>query len=172
MDLPTRIKSSLVLTEIWFPAYRPDELFDILKDRVQFSFKPNSIKDELIRIASVMAEGDARTGLEILRRAGKKASDKGLKQVTIEEVKEVAKESKRLKKSFFLSKLNEHQKVIYEILEKKRKMPSGLLYKEYRKLVERPIVSRAYRNYMKKIIGLGLVKAKGFGRWRSYEIII
>lgn len=172
MYLPTRIKSSLALTEIEFPAYKPDEIFDILKDRVQFSFKPNSLKDELIKIASIMAEGDARTGLEILRRAGKKAEDKGLKQVTIEEIKEAAKEARRFKKSFFLSKLNEHQKIICKILEKKRKMPSGLLYKEYCKLVSNPVVDRAYRNYMKRMVELGLIKSEGFGRWKSYEIVI
>lgn len=172
MNLPSRIKSSLALTEIEFPVYKPDELFDILKDRVQFSFKPNSIKDELIKIASVMAEGDARVGLEILRRAGKKADDKNLKKVTIEEIKQAAKEAKRFKTSFFLSKLNEHQKIIYEILGKKRRMPSGLLYKEYCKLAKNPVVDRAYRNYMKRMVELGLVKTEGFRRWKSYEIIV
>ncbi|MEM3590867.1 MAG: AAA family ATPase [Candidatus Bathyarchaeia archaeon] len=171
INLPSRIKSSLALTEIEFPAYKPDELYDILKDRVQFSFKPNSISNELIRIISVMAEGDARVGLEILRRAGKKAEDKGLSKVTIEEVKQAAKEARRLKASFFLSKLNEHQKIIYEILGKKKRMPSGLLYREYCKMVKNPVVDRAYRNYMKKMVDMGLVKVEGFGRWKVYEII-
>lgn len=172
INLPSRIKSSLALTEIEFPAYKPDELYDILKDRVQFSFKPNSISNELIKIISVMAEGDARVGLEILRRAGKKAEDKGLSKVTIEEVKQAAKEARRLKASFFLSKLNEHQKIIYEILGKKKRMPSGLLYREYCKMVKNPVVDRAYRNYMKKMVDMGLVKVEGFGRWKVYEIVV
>jgi Cdc6-like AAA superfamily ATPase len=58
--------------------------------------------------------------LEILRRAGKKAEDKGLKEVTIEEIKQAIKESKKTKVAFFTSKLNEHQKVIYEILGRKK----------------------------------------------------
>ena len=172
MHLPSRIKSSLVLTEIEFPAYKPDELFDILKDRVEFSLRPGSLKDELIRIACVASKGDARVGLEILRRAGKKAEDKGLKHVTIEEIKQAVKEARKTKISYIFSKLNEHQKIIYEILEKKRKMPSGLLYKEYCKLVSKPVVARAYRNYMKRMFKLGLVKAEGFGRWKNYEIVI
>jgi orc1/cdc6 family replication initiation protein len=171
INLPMRIKSGLALTEIEFPAYKPEELFDILKDRVEFSFRPNTIKDELIKIVSVMAEGDARVGLEILRRAGKKAEDKGLRKVTIEEVKQAAKEAKILKTSFFISKLNEHQKIIYEILGKKKRITSGELYKEYCKIVKSPVVDRAYRNYMKKMVELGLVKAEGSGRWKSYEII-
>jgi len=172
MNLPSRIKSSLALTEIEFPAYKPDELFDILKDRAEFSFRPNSISRELIKIASVMAEGDARVGLEILRRAGKKAEDKNLKKVTIEEIKQAAKEAKRFKTSYFTSKLNEHQRLIYEILEKKMKIASGELYKEYCKLVHQPVGDRAYRNYMRKMVDLGLVNDKGRGRWKFYEIVL
>jgi len=172
MNLPSRIKSSLALTEIEFPAYKPDELFDILKDRVQFSFKPNSIKDELVKIVSVTAEGDARVGLEILRRAGKKAEDKDLKRVTIEEIKQAVIEAKRLKSSYSASKLNEHQKIIYEILGKKKRMSSGLLYREYCRLTKNPVVNRAYRNYIKRMVELGLVKVEGKGRWKIYEIAI
>jgi len=171
VNLPSRIKSSLALTEIEFPAYKPDELFDILKDRVQFSFKPNSIEDELVKIVSVTAEGDARVGLEILRRAGKKAEDKNLKRVTIEEIKQAVIEARRLKSSYSASKLNEQQKIIYEILGKKKRMPSGLLYREYCRLTKNPVVNRAYRNYIKRMVELGLVKAEGFGRWKSYEVV-
>ena len=160
------------MTEIEFPGYKPEELFDILKDRVEYSFSPGSIKKELIRIASVAAEGDARVGLEILRRAGKKAEDKGLKEVTIEEIKQAIKEAKKTKVVFFTSKLNEHQKVIYEILGRKKRMASGMLYREYCKAVTNPVVDRAYRNYMIEMVKLGLVKVEGKGRWKVYEIVV
>jgi len=68
--------------------------------------------------------------------------------------------------------LNEHQRVIYEILEKRVKMPSGMLYKKYCGLVSKPVVARAYRNYMKKMVNLGLVNSKGNGRWKTYEMNI
>ena len=172
MNLDSRIRSSLALTEIRFPDYKTDEMYDILKDRVLFSFRSGTLKDELIRITALMSKGDARVGLETLRRAGRKAEDKGLRHVTIREIREASKEAKRLKKSYILSKLNEHQQVIYEILEKKMRMTSGELYKEYCKLVSKPVVARAYRNYMKKMVNLGLVEVLGSGRWRSYKIIV
>jgi len=93
-----------------------------------------------------------------------------LNHVTIKEMKEASREAKKLKKSYILSKLNEHQLVIYEILEKKMRMASGMLYKEYCKLVSKPVVTGAYRNYMKKMVDLGLVSTKGKGRWKTYEI--
>ena len=170
IDLASRIKSSLALTEIEFPVYKPEELFDILKDRVRFAFRPDTISRELIKIASIAAEGDARVGLEILRRAGRKAESRGLRKVTIEEIKQAIKEAKRLKKSYFLSKLNEYQKIIYRILLKRKSIPSGELYREYCKYVKNPVVDRAYRNYMKKMVKLGFVKADGKGRWKSYEV--
>ncbi|MCW4004573.1 MAG: hypothetical protein NWE95_11750 [Candidatus Bathyarchaeota archaeon] len=69
-----------------------------------------------------------------------------------------------------IDKLNEHQKVIYEILEKNRRMPACSLYGEYRPLTRAPVVDRAYRNYMQKMVKLGLIKSDGKGRWKSYEI--
>ena len=172
LHLDARIRSRLALTEINFPEYKPEELFDILEDRVQYSFRPGSLPKALIRATSLLAKGDARIGLEILRRAGRKAEDKGLRKVTLEEIREASKEARKLKKSYLLSKLNEHQRIIHEIIEKRGKMPSGLLYKEYCKLVKHPVVSRAYRNYMQKMVRLGLVKTEGYGRWKRYEIMV
>ena len=107
MDLVSRIKSSLALTEIEFPAYKPEELFDLMKDKVKFSFKPGTITKKLIRIASMAVERNTRIGLEILGRVGRKAESKGLK-VPIKEIKQAIREAEKLKKSYFLSKLNEH----------------------------------------------------------------
>ena len=123
------------------------------------------------RIAQ-FSKGNTTVALETLRRAGKKAEDKGLQHVTIKEVKEESREAKKLKKFYTLSKLNEHQRIIYEILEKVIKMPSGVLYKEYWRNVSKPVVPRAYRNYMKKMVDLGLVNAKGKRRWKIYEIVL
>ena len=68
--------------------------------------------------------------------------------------------------------LNQHQKLILEILRKKKKMPSGLLYKKYREFTLRPVVDRTYRQYMKKMVKAGLVRAEGKGRWKQYELVI
>jgi len=49
MNLPSRIKSSLALTEIEFPAYKPDELFDILRNRAYRNYMEHMIKLGLVR---------------------------------------------------------------------------------------------------------------------------
>lgn len=126
----------------------------------------------VISIEKSRPEWSRPAGLEILRRAGRKAENKGKEQVTIEEMKEAAKEARKFRKSPLLSRLNEHERIIHEILERKKKLPSGELYKEYCRLVARPVVDRAYRNYMKRMIECGLVKAEGLGRRKIYEIIV
>ncbi len=170
-NLASRIRSSLALMEIEFSPYKTDELYDIIRDRVEFAFRPGSLKNEFIKLASVAAQGDARTGLEIVRNAGKKAEIRYSDEVTIREIKEAITETNKLKTVFPINKLNEHQKIIYDILEKKRKLLSGLLYNEYRTSIQTPVVDRAYRNYMQRMVDLGLIKSEGKGRWKCYEII-
>jgi len=171
-NLTSRIKSSLALTEIEFPPYKTEELYDIIRDRVEFAFRPGSLKNEFIKLASVAARGDARTGLEIVRKAGKKAEVRYLNEVTMRELEETINETNKLKMVYPVDRLNEHQKAIYDILEKKRKLSSGLLYNEYCTLMKSPVVDRAYRNYMQRMVNLGLVRCEGKGRWKKYEIVM
>ena len=105
----------MTLSEIEFPKYSHSGLFDILKDRVEYSFKPRTLRTELIRLASAIAGGYARSGLEILRRAGRKAETRGKDHVTIEELKEAARESRKFRKPPLLLRLNEHERIIYEV---------------------------------------------------------
>jgi len=34
-----------------------------------------------------------------------------------------------------------------------------------------PVVDRAYRNYVRRMVNLGLIKCEGKGRWKCYKII-
>ncbi|MGH9922009.1 MAG: Cdc6/Cdc18 family protein [Nitrososphaerales archaeon] len=170
-DLDSRVKSSLLLKEIEFRPYSHQELFSILKDRIGFALRPTSISDDLLRTVSVIAKGDARVGLLTLKAAARNAQEKRLLLITIEEVKHAIKGAKILRLSYLLKKLNQHQRVIYEILKKKVRMASGRLYEEYSKVASEPVVDRAYRNYMKRMIELGLVRVEGSGRWKKYEIV-
>lgn len=168
-DLDNRIKSSLLFNEVEFKPYSQQELFDILKHRINFALRPRSINEELVRTISVMAKGDARVALLTLKAAAKNAETKGLQQITIDEIKQAIKGARRLRLSYLLKKLNQHQRMIYEILKKKNRIASGKLYEEYSKVVSEPVVDRAYRNYIKRMVELVLIKVEGSGRWKVYE---
>ncbi len=74
---------------------------------MSYSFRLGTLPVSLIRIASIAAKGDAKIGFEILRRAGKKAEEKGLRKVTVDETEEALKVAMKLRKSYLLSELNE-----------------------------------------------------------------
>jgi hypothetical protein len=51
-------------------------------------------------------------------------------------------------------------------------MDSGNLFNEYRKVMNGTITDRSYRNYMIRMVELGLVREMGSSRWKKYEIAI
>jgi Cdc6-like AAA superfamily ATPase len=110
--------------------------------------------------------------LEIVRKAGKKAETRYLNEVTMRELEETITETNKLKMVYPIDKLNEHQKLIYDILEKKQKVSSGMLHSEYCSLIKNPVVDRAYRNYVRRMVSLGLIKSEGKGRWKRYETVV
>jgi len=171
-DMDGRIKSRLFLEETEFKPYNREEILGILKDRVNFGFRPGTVSDSLLTIVSGLCNGDARIGLQTLRVAANEAELKGLNSITIEEIKAAARCTRKYRLSYLLRKLNDHQRIIYDILRKNRVMNSGKLFEEYCKLSKEIITDRSYRNYMQRMLELGLVREIGSGRWKKYEIVI
>jgi Cdc6-like AAA superfamily ATPase len=167
-----RIKSSLHLQEIEFRNYQPEEVRDILKDRIISGLTPKSITDEMIAEIANSCGGDARAGIQILKNAAVSSESKGLESITLDEIKTAASYARKYRLSYLIGKLNEHQKTIYEILRQNRVMDSGSLFNEYRKVVNGTITDRSYRNYMLRMVELGLVREIGASRWKKYEITV
>lgn len=127
----------------------------------------------MIKVAAQKADGDARSLLFTLKTAGRLAERSDRDKVQIEDIIEGIKEAKKLKKSYLLRKLNDEQKIIYGVLETKDKMYSGELFREFLKSLKKKVTQRMFRNHMKKISNLGLVKVLGGEeRYRKYELVI
>lgn len=171
-EIDHRIRSSLFLDEVEFKPYSKEEVLAILKERVSYGLRPDSVGDHLLSIVAAISSGDARVGLQTLKLAAKDAESRDLDRITLEEIKKAAKSARKYRLSYLLGKLNEHQRRIYEILKKCRTMSSGELFAEYRKASKENIVDRSYRNYMQKMEELGLVRESGSGRWKKYEIVV
>jgi len=74
--LDPRVKSSLGEENIIFPPYDAGELQDILKQRVEIAFKPDSIDSDVVPLCSALAaqeHGDARRALDLLRMSAELA---------------------------------------------------------------------------------------------------
>ena len=50
-------------------------------------------------------------------------------------------------------------------------MDSGNLFNEYKKKMNETVTDRCYRNYMTRMVELGLVRERSSSRWKKYEII-
>lgn len=167
-----RIRSSLHFHEIEFRPYGKDEIVTILKNRASEGLDKASLDDIILNEISNTCNGDARAGIQILRNAAMDAESSGLGSITLDKVMSAAKSTRKYRLSYLIRKLNDHQKTIYEILKEKKIMNSGSLFNEYRKITNQTVTSRSYRNYMKIMVDIGLVKETGSGRWKQYEIIL
>lgn len=171
-EIDHRIKSGLFLNEVQFKPYSREEILEILKDRVSYGFRLGAISENLLSIVAGMSDGDARVGLQTLKISAKDAESKDLETITIEDLKSAAKCARKYRLSYLLGKLNDHQRMIYEILRKCKTMNSGELFEKYQKASRQTVVDRSYRNYMQKMEELGLVRESGSGRWKRYAIIV
>lgn len=169
--MDSRIKSSMHLQEIEFQTYLTDEITDILKDRISLGVNEESVTDEIVSEIANSCGGDARAGIQILKNAAIDAESRGLESITINEVKLASGYARKYRLSYLLGKLNEHQKTIYELLKQNKTMDSGKLFNDYRKSINETVTDRSYRNYMMRMVELGLVREIGSGRWKKYEII-
>ncbi|MFB6117369.1 Cdc6/Cdc18 family protein [Halosegnis sp.] len=88
--LDPRVKSSLGEEEIVFPPYDATQLRDILQQRSEVAFKPDSLDDDVIPLCAAFAaqeHGDARRALDLLRTAGELAERDQTDEVNEEHVR-------------------------------------------------------------------------------------
>ena len=85
-NLDNSTLSTLQRNIIKFENYTNEQIFDILKYRVEISLKRNTLSDELIEMISdlVSMKGDIRYGLNLIWKAGKIAENKNLQSITSE----------------------------------------------------------------------------------------
>ncbi len=173
VGLDTRVKSSLSLEEIEFPAYKTEELIDILENRARHALSPGAVSRDLLRVIAHSSQGDARRAILLLRRAALAAESEGLEEITPGIVKRIVREESprdRLSVALSSAMSHPHQSVIVRILKEKGELSSGDLYREYSSRVENPLTERAYRNHMEELASKGIVVPVGSGRWRRYRL--
>ena len=117
-------------------------------------------RDVLARIAR-LADGDARTAITALRVAARKATQAGLSTIPARIVEEsilAAGEEVRRKT---ISKLNQHQWVIYEVLEREGSLIQKDLYERYSQADDDPVTLRYLRQkHLPKLEHYGLVETE------------
>lgn len=171
MDMDQRVKSSINAEGIEFPAYSDEDVFEIIRERAKYGLVPGAVKETILRMIARLSQGDARIAIETLRRAALIAEDNDRDGITADDVKKAFSSTRMLRKSEALKKLNDHEKTLYSLMEKHKKLGTKELWNKYEKAVSKPASQRSYRNYMNHLVRLGLVKATGELTGREYEFV-
>jgi len=178
-ELDPRSLSALYESELVFPSYYSDEIYEILKDRASKGFKKSIVGDDILHFIAASAAkegGDARLSLKILSKSGELAEEHGKDKITMEEAEEAVKIAESEIVYELISSLPEHQKlVLYSIVllaqsgGSYKKLTDGIdtylfsgeVYNRYKSIAEGlkrvPKSERWYRNYISELEMQGLI---------------
>ncbi|HDD46151.1 MAG TPA: cell division control protein Cdc6, partial [Candidatus Aenigmarchaeota archaeon] len=186
-NLDPRVKSSLSEEEIIFPSYNANELKDILIDRIEIAFHPDTVTPQAIAKCAALAaqeHGDARKALDLIRVAGEIAERSGDNKVTEKHV-DMAEKKLDIDKTFEILKTQPRQsQIVYfaiiKLIERGAKnILTGDVYDEYIKACERngirALTQRRVSDLISELEMIGMINCKviSLGRYgRTREIRI
>ena len=172
MQLGGRLQSRLQsAARIRFDRYSTDALVGILRDRVRWGLRDDAASDEILERIADAAAGDARVAIGILRRAAQHATEQGLETMTAKIVDDAVPETKAELTRKNIEKLNDDQRVLYEIISDHGEIDPSNLYEEYRKQADDPKTDRMVRYHLQKMQHYDLIVADGENRGRTYRVV-
>ena len=159
-SLDGRARSRLDAVLVEFKPYTARQINEILRYRAELIFGADLDGQTQDRIAR-LAHGDARTALQTLRSAAVAAEMVGAKRILAQHVRTGHDGAVEAKNRYLLAKLGDHHVLIYRIVEDRRQIQSGELWKEYvnrcRQLGVRPAASRTFSQYVKCLVEAHLI---------------
>ncbi len=172
VQLDERLQSRLQsATRIRFDRYEMDALVGILRDRVRWGLREDAVSDKILRRIADAAAGDARIAIGILRRAAQHATEQELETVTERIVDSAVPKAKTELTQKNIEKLNDDQRVLYEIISDHGEIDPPDLYNEYRNRVDDSKTDRMLRYYLQKMQHYNLIVADGENRGRTYRVV-
>ena len=157
--------------KIHFDAYSDRELNSILEKRVDWGLTWNAITTDQLELIARKARGDARHAITTLRLAAKAAFDADMVEITDAVIATAACDARDVIRQKNISKLNRHQRILYDIISRERSVRAEELYREYRSEVDDPRVDRTLRDYLNKMCQYNLIRKDGSNRGRTYEVV-
>jgi len=171
-----RVRSTFKPKTLFFSRYGFDELLRILQNRAEEAFQPGAVEEEAVSYCAALASregGDARYGIELLKRGGEIAASSGQTTITKEHIDAAREqvEGDELMKSLSTMKSAE-QALLYIIAKRGEEgISPSELYREYMKAPNAiPSLSiRTIREYVRGLELQGFIKleASGMGRGKG-----
>lgn len=147
-NVDQRLKSRLMLDMLEFKPYNFEETKSILKQRIKYAFVENVWEDpafELIAKKTSETE-DIRTGLFMIKEAGKAAEDSSSRKISLEHAQSAIKKAEdvNIRNS---DELEDETRAVLSII----KQNSGLKTGDLHKLYQEKGGSLVYKSFVRKI---------------------
>jgi archaeal cell division control protein 6 len=147
-----RIMSRLMLSNLHFRKYSPDETKGILQQRIKYAFVPKVLQDDAFHLLldATIARGDIRSGLFLLKEAGGFAEERSSRKIEREDASK-AITSLDARGMGGKAELDRELRKIMEIVKQGGGLKMGDLYSKYQEQGgECP-----YRTFFRKVLKLG-----------------
>ena len=162
--LDQRVRSRLNPKLIECPAYSKKELMEILKERTEYGLEEGSWDMGILRKVINLASGDARMAIQTLRNAATYAENAKAGKIEIKDLEKGWVDAAKLKVNKILENLNEHHRLIYEVIRERKKIMSGKLWNAYKEACRRKklktVPQRTYVYYRDQLTNMGLIFSK------------
>jgi len=172
--LDPRVMSVFLPEEIYFPLYTPEEVKDILGNRVKYGFYPDVVPSEVLeKVVDLVEEsGDLRVGIDLLRKAGLRAEMDARKYVTLDDVKTSFETSRLVHLNYSIASLRTDEKALLKLIATgDEKIKAGDLYEKFNE--EMHLGYTRFYDIISKLDSIRLINADFTGkgtRGRTREI--
>ncbi|MCX6798657.1 MAG: AAA family ATPase [Candidatus Diapherotrites archaeon] len=161
--LDARVRSSLGEQTVCFEQYTPQQLKDILKERVQYAFHSNALDADVINVAAAHAAkfgGDARIAIECLLKAGRQAEKENAEKVLVAHLRKVFPQIDAAVLQKSIGFLSADELAILRAVPANSQIASGDLYGAYAKSVKKPVTQRQFRTLRAKLERMRLINCE------------
>lgn len=171
--LEERIRSRMsVGFRVTFDNYGDETITEILDRRARAGLGSGVVSVEVLERISRLSDGDARTAIIALRVAVRKASEASLSSIPVRLVEESVLAAGEEVRQKTISKLNHHQRVIFEVLESDGPLIQKELYKRYSANHDDPVTLRYLREkHLPKLEHYGLIETERNGSGKRYTAV-
>lgn len=171
-DLDERVRSRVsVGYRVRFDRYGDDTIAEILRLRAREGLGNGVANDRVCKAIARLSDGDARMALTVLRAAASKASTEGLSTIPERLVEDAVPQARREMARKTFSKLNDHQRVVYEVLRDDEELIQRELYERYAERHGDPVSLRYLRDtHLSKLEHYNLVTTEQRSGKKIYSL--
>ncbi|MBP1986637.1 Cdc6/Cdc18 family protein [Halolamina salifodinae] len=156
---------------VQFDRYTVDTVTEILERRTTQGLEPGAVESGTLERIAELVDGDARQAITALRVAARKSEREGLSTIPRRLVDDAVHDAEAAVRRKTISKLNDHQRVLYERIEAAGPLIQKELYAEYEETHPDPITLRALReSHLPKLEHYNLIETERGGDGKRYRL--